>query len=628
MPLGAGRRTEREASTSSSESESSDGGIDDDSLLERMAAAARRSARRVARRSASGHRASRRVERHGGLPLATVQQRWDLAMTMPKARADGVRAYDDDSTRTGATRGGGVAQRKGGRIELPVAETVRHARSEVSGYSSRGAGGVRFGEDIAECGGGGGWRSTSPSPAGAKQAKAAHGGARPSGGERAQSAAAERVARSDEADRLGAERDDPGSEHIAECGGGGGWRSTSPSPAGAKQAKAAHGGAQPSGGEGAQNAAAERVARSDGADRPGAERDDPSSEHSAPVGDDADATRADCPPDSERGGLRFDARQHTVECQLNARRAFERTTRDRVAARRCGESARECLELAAKLRASHTDVERKAGNGGDSRGGGSDASVLPERVRGNHSTGDLWQGALDSVRSAEPSTQRDLHRSQSAFACRAARRAERFEAETAERGSSGSQLPTTRQPTSRVHRVADFAKWATQVAEASKADAAAASTTYDWREGRRRRRSAAYTAPTGEAKNDFMRVGVDQSTPRSATKARKEAGSATSASYPGDESLRRSYPGDEDGSRPGFQVGARERRTVPAGHGFRVSATVEDAADEGEQNDDEHRRRLREAAAPRARRPPELSDDEARKRRRSPTQDNGRRVLR
>ena len=55
--------------------------------------------------------------------------------------------------------------------------------------------------------------------------------------------------------------------------------------------------------------------------------------------------QADCPPDSERGGLRFEARQHTVECQLRVRRAFEQATRDRVAARRCGESLRECLEL-------------------------------------------------------------------------------------------------------------------------------------------------------------------------------------------------------------------------------------------------------------------------------------------
>ena len=78
--------------------------------------------------------------------------------------------------------------------------------------------------------------------------------------------------------------------------------------------------------------------------------------------------QADCPPDSERGGLRFAARQHTVECQLRVRRAFEQTTRDQVAARRCGESARECLELAATMRASQADAERRTGNGGDSRG--------------------------------------------------------------------------------------------------------------------------------------------------------------------------------------------------------------------------------------------------------------------
>ena len=67
------------------------------------------------------------------------------------------------------------------------------------------------------------------------------------------------------------------------------------------------------------------------------------------------AARAkDCPPDPERGGLRFEARQHSAECQLGARRAFEQATRDAVAARRCGESARECLELAEKIRAAHS----------------------------------------------------------------------------------------------------------------------------------------------------------------------------------------------------------------------------------------------------------------------------------
>ena len=250
-------------------------------------------------------------------------------MTKPKARADGVRAYDDGSTRAVATRGGAVAQRKGGRIELPVAEEVGHSRSEVSGSRASGAGRVRFGEDIAECGGGGGWRLTSPSPAGAKQAKAAHGGAQPSGGE---------------GGRVGL----PVAETVSH----------------------------------ARSEVSGHSARGAGRVR---------------LGEGADATRADCPPDSERGGLRFEARQHTVECQLSARRAFEQTTRDRVAARRCGESARECLELAAKLRASHTDVERKTGNGGDSRGGGSDASVRPEPVRFG---GTPWPGALDSVRSA------------------------------------------------------------------------------------------------------------------------------------------------------------------------------------------------------------------------------------
>ena len=103
----------------------------------------------------------------------------------------------------------------------------------------------------------------------------------------------------------------------------------------------------------------------------------------------------------------------------------------------------------------------------------------------------------------------------SAFEHRAAQRAKRFETEGDERGSGGGQLPTARQSTSRVHRVADFAEWATQVAEASKADVAAASATYDWREERHRRRSAVHTAPTGEAKDGLIRVSVDRSTPRS-----------------------------------------------------------------------------------------------------------------
>ena len=142
-----------------------------------MAAAARRGARRVALRNAIGHRATRRVERHGGLPLATIQQRWDLAMTMPKASADGVRACDDDSTRTGATRGGDVAQghaTAGHEGVQPVADkATEHARptDEVARRA------VRFGD--AESRGSGSGRFASRLSAGAKQKGTAHGGAPP-----------------------------------------------------------------------------------------------------------------------------------------------------------------------------------------------------------------------------------------------------------------------------------------------------------------------------------------------------------------------------------------------------------------------------------------------------------------
>ena len=470
MPKGADRRAEREATTSSSESESSDGGIDDDSLLERMAAAARRGARRMTRRSASGHRASRRVERHGGLPLATIQRQWDLAMTKPKARADGVRAYEDDSTSTEATRSGDVAQghaTAGHGDVRPVADRATGHAPPTDAVARRT---VRFGEDNAE------------------------------------------------------RRGDDGGDTAGRPTG------LTNVPAGAKHAKAAHGGARP-------------------------------------------------------------------------------TTGDDV--RRCGESAFERLELAA------TDVERKTGNGGDSRGGGSDASVRSGPVRFGGTPG---PGALDLVRSAEPSTQRDLLRSQSAFERRAAQRAERFETEREERGSGGDRRPAVRQPTSRVHRVANFAKWATQVAEAAKADAAAASETVDWQAERRRRKSVARKAPTGETE-------VPAVPQPPATKAREESGAVASTSRKAARLITSRPTASRHDGGPGIQVGARERRTVPVGHGFRVTTTVDDAADESEQNDDEHQRRLREAAAPRAGRSPELSDDETRKRRRSPTKDNGRRVF-
>ena len=49
------------------------------------------------------------------------------------------------------------------------------------------------------------------------------------------------------------------------------------------------------------------------------------------------------------------------------------------------------------------------------------------------------------------------------------------------------------------------------------------------------------------------------------TRQREPASDCKVASYPGDESLRRSYLGDEGDSNKKFQIGAGERRAVPAG---------------------------------------------------------------
>ena len=97
--------------------------------------------------------------------------------------------------------------------------------------------------------------------------------------------------------------------------------------------------------------------------------------------------------------------------------------------------------------------------------------------------------------------------------------------------------------------------------------------------------------------------------------------------YPGDESLRLSYPGDEGDSNRKLQIGAGERRAVPAGNSFKTTATIDVAVDDDERNDAESERRQLERAAEQPstkRRPtPAETDDVARRRKRALTHDRG-----
>ena len=118
----------------------------------------------------------------------------------------------------------------------------------------------------------------------------------------------------------------------------------------------------------------------------------------------------------------------------------------------------------------------------------------------------------------------------------------------------------------------------------------------------------------------------------SAETQRGPASCHSATSYPGDESLRRSYPGDEVvGILKKTQIGAGERRTVPAGPAFKATETIEVAVDDDERNDAESERRRLEQAAEQPstkRRPtPAETDDVVRRRKRALTHDKGRNVL-
>ena len=128
-------------------------------------------------------RPTNRVGRYGGLPLATVQRRWDSAMTMPSASDDGgVRSNNDASTGTGATRGGAVAQgqAEAARGGAPPAADIETERARPADAVARRA--VRFGTGNAKSGTGGGRRLASRQSKSSKHTEAARRSAAPATG--------------------------------------------------------------------------------------------------------------------------------------------------------------------------------------------------------------------------------------------------------------------------------------------------------------------------------------------------------------------------------------------------------------------------------------------------------------
>ena len=221
----------------------------------------------------------------------------------------------------------------------------------------------------------------------------------------------------------------------------------------------------------------------------------------------------------------------------------------------------------------------------------------------------------------------------SSFERRVRRRAERFGTEEKERGNGGDATAAgrsdversdddepRRSSSSRVHRVADFAKWATRVAEEAAADAAAGSSSVDWRRERRRRKAAKSVAAT---------TAVPFGSTTKAADSHQDADAAERASREATRLIAPAPSAADQRSEHSVQIGARAHRTASAGGGFRVTATIDDAVDDDAQNDAESQRQLWSAAAPKATRHSRApaNDDLQRKRKRALTADRGRRVL-
>ena len=174
-----------------------------------------------------------------------------------------------------------------------------------------------------------------------------------------------------------------------------------------------------------------------------------------------------------------------------------------------------------------------------------------------------------------------------------------------------------------MQRVANFAAWAEKVTEGVRAPHSG--------EPRRKRRWPSSRrevdgATTGEAQGQATTTPLGE-----AATADAETDGGTRDAAQAAETARVSKPSarQDSSAPPGVQIGAGGRRTVPAGHGFGVTSTIDEVVGDDERNDEAAQQRRLTAAAGGARRqaPEEPTDDAERKRRRTLTSGRGRSFL-
>ena len=163
---------------------------------------------------------------------------------------------------------------------------------------------------------------------------------------------------------------------------------------------------------------------------------------------------------------------------------------------------------------------------------------------------------------------------------------------------------------SRVQRVADFAAWAEKVTEKVRAP-------HSGEPKRKRRWPSGRREVDGAATGDVQEQGTTAPLGEAATADVETGGSACDAARESEKAIISKPSARQHSSAPpGIQIGAGGRRTVPAGHGFGVTSTIDEVTGDDERNDEAAQQRRLAAAAVDAsgrRTPEEPTVDEARK---------------